>query len=427
MRIVFVYGNMYSVGGIQTLLARWIPKLRAQGHQVALLTRPASGPDDVTSEILDQIQQDATVHVADGHWLKAPRSLRGLRLGHADAIIPCNLQALLLSCVVQQHLTPSARIVLGVFAPREYCWKTSWLQRRWIQRRVELLLRELPLENFMFATDAMMRQTGECLGRDLRSSPVLPPAIDTERLRPPPNREINHRKIVSVQRLAPYYTYVAQMIRVIRDLRDQGHRFEYHVYGEGEMRAELEAESRRLGVNDAVVLHGAVPYDEFRSVVSDAFLYIGIGTGLIEAAACGIPALVAIDSHPGPVTYGFFQDTAGNDIGGYVPGHPEHPIPERVLWLAQRTSEEYQEMALAARVRAEEFSLDRLAPRFLEIVRGAAPWSAHISKTDRLLAALDGVRAAILRKLGVRDAMAERHPRKLLYRGRTQHQQHRAR
>jgi 1,2-diacylglycerol 3-alpha-glucosyltransferase len=154
-----------------------------------------------------------------------------------------------------------------------------------------------------------------------------------------------------------------------------------------------------------------VAYERFSEVIDDAFAYIGNATGLLEAAACGVPALVAIDSHPGPVVHGLFHETEGNDVGGYVPGLPEELIREQLLWLAQRTDTEYRELERASRARAEEFGLDRLMPRFLEILGSAMPFKPGISTMDRVFAMVDGVRSAALRKLGVPNAMAERHPR----------------
>ncbi len=412
MKILFVYGNIYSWGGIQTWLIRIAPKLRARGHEVTLLTREMSGPNDVTSEIVDRLASDATLLFAGRHWFRAPRSLRP-PLGEQDVLFACGLEALLLAALVQQHLTPAAKIVAGVFSPREYCWKTSRLSRRWSQHVAERLVRRLPLRNFVFSTNGMARQTGECLSRDLSESPVFPIPIDTERLRPAKGRSVNPHKIVSVSRLTPYYTHNSQMIRVIRELRDRGHNFTYHVYGEGVARPELEAEARRLLVDDAVFFHGTVAYDDFAEAIGDAFLYIGLATGLIEAAACGIPALVGIDSQPSPDTYGFLHETVGNDLGGYVPGHPKYRITERVLWLVGRTDEQYRQIEAASRARAEEFGLDRLLPRLIDILERADRPALPISKGDCILGQLDWILEAVLLNLGGHDAMGNRHVRSL--------------
>jgi glycosyltransferase involved in cell wall biosynthesis len=414
MKLLLIYGNMYTVGGIQTLLVRYAEQLGRAGHDVALLTRPPIPHEDNTDAMLDRFAASgAQVHIADGRWLKAPASLREVRLRTADVIVPCNLEALLLAASVQHHHMPAARVLVGVFAPREYCWRSSLFQRRWAQHLTARLLRDAPAENLMFATDGMARQTGECLGRALDSSPVQPLAIDTARLRPRRHREVDRRRVVSVQRLTYYYPHHRQMIKVIAELRGAGHDFEYHAYGDGEMRGELERCAASLGIADAIFFHGPVDYDRFPDVVADAFAYIGLGTGLIEAAACGIPSLVAIDSHPGPVTYGFIEDTSGNDIGGYVPGHPEHPIGEMLVELASTSEVGYREREQAARRRAEEFDIWWLTSRFVEIAEAARPHRFRVTRADRVLGAADGVRAAMMRLARVPDRMHERHTRPL--------------
>jgi glycosyltransferase involved in cell wall biosynthesis len=409
MRILFVYGNMYSWGGIQTLLVRLAPTLRAHGHDVSLLARPRGGQSDVTSAVIDQIASSADVQIADDNWLTARRALRRVELVPADVIVACDLRALLLAAVLQEQRMPATTIVAAAFAPREYCWRRSPLLRPWSRHLSRRIVRQLPVENLMFATDGMARQTGDCAGRDLRTSPVLPLAIDTHRLRPPAVREVDRRKIVSVARLVPYYTHHRLMVHVIRQLRDAGHDFAYHAYGDGDDRASLEAEARKLGVGDSVVFHGSVPYERFAEVVMDAFAYIGMGTALIEAAACGVPALVAIDMSSRPNTYGFVQDTEGNDLGGYVQGHPEQPIAERLLWLASLDEEGYRRAGAASRRRAEEFDTSVLVPRLVDILTAAKPVSLRLSWWDRQMAWIERIGSAALWKLGVDTSTTRRH------------------
>jgi glycosyltransferase involved in cell wall biosynthesis len=409
MKILFVYDNMYCWGGIQTLLVRLTSRLKADGHDVSLLTRPQRTRWDVTSAVLEQVSSSATVYVADDNWLRTPRrSLERLGLA-ADVIVACDLRALMLSSMIEQYFLPSTPVVVAAFAPREYCWRRAVLHRPWLRHLSVGIVRRLPLENLMFATDGMVRQTGYCAGRDLTGAPVLPLTIDTQSLRQPPDRRVDRRKIVSVTRLAPYYTHHREMVRVIRDLRNAGDEFVYHIYGEGTQREALEAEARRLGVSDAVILHGAIPYERFRDAVGDAFAYIGLGTALIEAAACGVPALVAIDSVARPVCYGFIQDTTGNDIGGYVPGHREYAIDERIRWLADLPEDRYREVGEGSRQRAEQFDMSVLVPRLVEILRGAGSAPLRISWLDRQVARAEELTHRALWKLGFDTSTTARH------------------
>jgi glycosyltransferase involved in cell wall biosynthesis len=401
---------MYVLGGIQTWLARMAPALTAQGNDVALLTRPRGQPFDTTSAIIDDLPREVTVHLGSRHWFRLlPAQLADRE--PPDVVFACNVEALLLAAQVQQRLAPAAKVVAGVFHPREYCWKAPLLRRRWRQHVAERLVGRLPLENFVFATDGMARQMGECLDRDMSGSPVLPLPIDTAKLRRLADRKVTPRKIVSVARLVPSYAHHGQMIRVIKELRERGHEFSYHAYGDGEDRDALEAEARRLGVDDAVFLHGAIPYERFTEAVGDAFAYIGLGTALLEAAACGVPALVGIDSHPAPETYGFLQETTGNDVGGYVPGHAVQPIADRLLWLADRSEEEYREVERGSRERAEEFGIAASLPAFLEILESAESFPVRVSGVDRALGQLDWLLEAVMLNLGAKDAIGQRHLR----------------
>src|SRR4051812_16649536 len=312
MRIVFVYPNVYALGGIETWLTRMLPALSAEGHEVALLTRPPVESWDTTTEILDPLRGHATVHVAGRHWFRGHRSIEPPLPG-ADVLFAGNLQAFLVAGLVQRHVMPTVKVVAGVFHPREYCSKAPLIQRRWGQHLTERLIRRLPIENFVFCTGSMARETSECLGRDLSASPVFPIPIDLERLRPPAERKVQPGKVVSIARLNPLYVHHRQMIHVIRDLRARGHDFTYHAYGDGPLRSDLEAEVRRVGMGDAVVFHGHIPYERFDEAVGDAFAFLGTGTALLEAAACGVPSLVPIWGHPEPMTYGWIQDVAGDE------------------------------------------------------------------------------------------------------------------
>jgi glycosyltransferase involved in cell wall biosynthesis len=328
----------------------------------------------------------------------------------ADVIVACDLAALLLSSSLQERLMPTAKIVAAAFSPREYCWRRSLFFHPWSRHVSRRVIRELPVENLVFATDGMVRQTSECAGRDFSESPVFPLAIDVQNLHAPSRRPVDRRKIVSVTRLVKYYPHHLHMVRVIRQLRDAGYDFEYHSYGDGAERQRLEAEAHALGVTDAVFFHRAIPYEQFQSVVLDAFAYIGAGTAMIEAAACGVPTLVAPDLASRPMTYGFVQDTVGNDLGGYVPGHAEQPIAERILWLASLDDERYGEVGEASRRRAEEFDISALAPKFVAILEKAKSVSLRLSRIDVDVGRVEGFAfSTVLPKLGVRDSWQRRH------------------
>jgi glycosyltransferase involved in cell wall biosynthesis len=412
VKVLFVYENVYAVGGIQTWLRRMIPRLRADGHEVALLTRAPTMAGDVTTETVDALADLASIHVARPRWFRA-RGPIDPPLDDADVVFACNLEGLLAAGFVQRRFMPGAKVVAGVFHPREYCANVPPLERRWGLHLGVRILRRLPVENMMFITEGTTRQTSDCLGRDLTGAPVLPIPVDTDALRPAFPRAVDRTKIASVARLAGQYAHHRQMIRVIGELRDDPRGFTYQVYGDGPSRPELEAEVREQRLEDRVFFHGAIPYERFAMAVGDAFAFVGSGTALLEAAACGVPALLTIAGESEPLTHGFIHEAEGDELGGWLPGHPKRPMAERLLWLADRDAREYAEVERAARARAEQFSVSRLAPRFAALLERAVPFSIPIAPRHGLIGRADWVLEALLAQVGRGDGWTQRYIRDL--------------
>src|SRR5690349_1541573 len=179
MRILFVYQNIYSMGGVQTWLARMLPRLQELGHEIEVLVRPRGRPWDTTDAFADALRKTGVMHVSGRNWFSAPSSYPA-SLGPVDVIFPCSLDDLLLGGLVQTHRSPEAKLVSGMFAPREYCWKAPRWQRHYVQRLGERWLREAPIANMVFIAESTVRQNSECIGRDLTGAPIVPLAIDTE-------------------------------------------------------------------------------------------------------------------------------------------------------------------------------------------------------------------------------------------------------
>lgn len=103
-------------------------------------------------------------------------------------------------------------------------------------------------------------------------------------------------RILSVGRLS---TQKAQeyLLRACGLLRDKGHRFRCELVGEGPQRAYLEAEIRRLGLEEQVFLLGARYHEEVLSMYRGADLFVmssvaeGMPIVLMEAMQAGVPVV----------------------------------------------------------------------------------------------------------------------------------------
>jgi glycosyltransferase involved in cell wall biosynthesis len=175
-----------------------------------------------------------------------------------------------------------------------------------------------------------------------------------ERIVEPPERV---PRILAAARLAPVKGH-RYLLEALGKLAARGIAFQCDLVGEGPLREELEALTRRLGIADRVAFLGRLPHDEMLARLNGAEWDIavmssteigeefeGIPVALTEAAAAGIPIVA---SHTGSI--------------------PEIVTPENGLLFPQCDAERYadalqtllvdpklrRQMGRAGRLRVEE-------------------------------------------------------------------------
>ena len=113
-------------------------------------------------------------------------------------------------------------------------------------------------------------------------------------------------------------------------------------------------------------------YKNLYSVLEDAFMFVGMGTVLIEASAMGIPALQAIDSEKMHATYGFFSNLKGLSIGEVNDDFIKVSIKDSVNELAQKSEKEYYELALNHIKRASTFNIEEIIKQYYYFIDNAS-------------------------------------------------------
>ncbi len=132
----------------------------------------------------------------------------------------------------------------------------------------------------------------QCAPRGLVRMPL---GVDTSLFSPAPSFEISspaRRVVLNVGSLYPVKGQ-ARIVRAMAHVPDA----ELQIVGEGPLRCELEALASRLGISQRVkflgnVEHGALPaYYRAANVFVQASRHEAQGMALLEAAACGVPAV----------------------------------------------------------------------------------------------------------------------------------------
>ncbi len=133
------------------------------------------------------------------------------------------------------------------------------------------------------------------------------------------------------------------------------------IVGEGPERSKLEAEAERAGLGSAITFMGEQPADVVRDQLRQACVFVlpsrneGFGLALVEAMACGLPAVAtAVGGVPGILT-----PEAGVLV---APEEPE--MFANALAALLKEPSQAAAMGRAAQARAQEYSSSRVVDAF---------------------------------------------------------------
>lgn len=352
--------NRPQVNGTQTMILRMARQIKADGHTPYFVRF-----NEKSLGLLDAIDEVAVI--LPFRALQAQQ--KQANLPSIDVIHCFTADMLLLGFWLKNQFFQQAKIIAGFYHPRQY-YVSVYGGKTWLEKLYGRIFSELPEQNMLFMDEPVRKSHAALFGRDLAQSILLPLPVELKPVSLPRER-VEPNKIVSIGRLVSFKMYAANVIQTISELNREGHRFEYHVYGNGPLLPNLQQQIAALQAERYVTLHGEIPYDQLQKVVSDAGVFIGMGTSLIEAASFGVPSLVAIESVTRPVTYGLFHRTGNHEIGEQLPGQPEISLRDSLLELAQLGPVEYQKECELARAHTTYFSLTQVMQQYYHFVAAA--------------------------------------------------------
>lgn len=197
---------------------------------------------------------------------------------------------------------------------------------------------------------------------------IIPNAIFNEtvyELEPPEKRE---KIICSVGRLTAQKRFDL-LIDAFSEISDKFPEYKLIIFGEGELRSELEAQAEYLGLKDRILLPGASP--EAVKLVNRTAVFVlssdieGMPNALMEALAMGVPCIATrCDMGPDELIEqgenGILVDTGSSEqISGAV---------EKIL----TDSEFAQKLSQNGRKMLRTHSIDAISEKWLEFLKGIA-------------------------------------------------------
>ncbi|MCF8002804.1 MAG: glycosyltransferase [Chromatiaceae bacterium] len=351
MKYLFVYSCL-SVGGVETLIVRLSSWLSENGHNVTIILSRHGELDKLL---------DSRVGIYYFNITNAQKHIYALEDDPFDAVCCFDPSSMMEAAFLIDKLDYPHRFFVGIYHPRIFFFlkkdsPLSILRRRFLEKFI-------PNASLAFMNEACRLSHQSYLDSSLEGSFLMPLAVKSIKQR---KCAITRKKIVSIGRLTPFKTYNLYLIEIVSELIKNGHKeITWHVYGDGPLEEQMQLSIRRYNLDRHIFLHGRLPYENFSESISDAHLFVGMGSSLIEAGMLGIPGIPAIDS-AGPYSYGYTYNLNGYDVGEFRNRLPQVPVYNLIENVFNMTNAEYQAEGERTRLHCERFSITSVGTSFVK-------------------------------------------------------------
>ncbi len=353
--IALVHKNL-KPGGIETLIVRMAKWLSAHDYNVTLFLYSSGGPllrelegvEGVTV-VVDEDTADPTVNL----WL-ASKMISKRFATSFDFVYSFDPKSFLVS-----YLLPAKKRMSGVYHPESYS-----------ARNVATVIKTLKFidskfyKKLMFMNPSIKERTERAIGENLNDK-FFPLPLDFAAAANIQGK-FHSRRIVSIGQLAHFRTYNYYMIDIMENLIKLDPTFTYHIYGAGHGEDELREKIEHSPARDHIVLHGAFTARDKQQALRDTFCFVGMGVPLIEAAGCGIPAIVGKINDLEGVTEGFLHQLPAFESGESAVSEQHLVAVEEQIKQLMASEVTYKQIAKQERFKANEFESNHVMQNFIK-------------------------------------------------------------
>lgn len=273
---------------------------------------------------------------------------------HNNSVHVMGVFGLLFVSKVIEKIKLMVRVSVGIYHQNEFMFNSDWYFSKFAHK----ILKKLNYNGVVFFNEANIRSYSRFFDMDYGAAILVPIGIELPLQRSVCYGCSSGRRIVSIGNLHNFKTYNSHIITIMPSLIKLDPEFSYEIYGEGPYEVELRAMTEKLGIVDKVNFHGRIPYSEFATVLHGAFMFVGSGTALVEAAALGVPAMVGIESSKQAITYGFINEINGYSYNEFESNRATFEMQDKILHILE-SGESWERISKFCQDKAADFSISK--------------------------------------------------------------------
>ena len=374
---IFVADGM-NTGGIETLLIRMANQIADLGYRVIIVAQNGTCMESVSNKV-------SIIQLVENQSLFS--QLKKVRVDDQTDKLKVFIWAATPYTLVsiykyQRHLNLNKNVesvsVSGIFGPAR---STRSLSRGYDMIKHLLVLGWLPRKCVYFMSKAVQNTYVEQFGNYFANWPIHKLTLDRFDLNWHP-RQSDELKIVSIGRIVKLKPYNFGALDVVESLLARDIPVKWHIWGHGDESEMLQKSIFDRDLSSYVIFHGELPYSQFRQIVLNCDLFVGMGTAALEAASGGVPTVVALAwSRLG--TYGFLDQCPADSIGEHYAGTEERNLIDVVSAYSSYSKEQRTEISLRCREAVSQ-KTNNDSPPFDSIFEGGVKYPSSMSVSARM-------------------------------------------
>lgn len=372
MHFLFVYPSPGVLGGIETLAIRMSRWLTNNGHRVTLLIESPGQwtsllPKEVRCVVLDRRFPELY------YYFHAKRLWESLEIPKPDVIKSFDIGSSWIACQLAALMGNHCKVIAGIYNPYVFTWYYSVKSLAfWEAKKVYVknFVENIPAANRLFCD---VEQIEELEKVHHQTGILWPIPITTDEF-VPASRNPKWGKIVSVGRLSPMKEYNLYMIDVVKDLTKRDYHVTWSVYGAGEYETTMRESIRKHGLEGVISMEGVIPYQRLRQVLEDAYIFVGMGTTILEASSFKVPNVTAAAYDREGLTWGPIYRIPQGSLGPSSDMPPRLRVTDEIVRILRLQPSEYAAEQELVYNHVQVHTIEVSMKRFVELVQAARPF-----------------------------------------------------